>query len=524
MAKYFKDIIVIIFFFLPLLVFAVLMEISGMSLKTIIKELVFNGALLLIILTILLSTSNKLIKTVFTTFLFLFYSVLFIQIAVIQNFQNFIDNPTLYTVFETNLEEAQSFLNTYLKWYFLVSVIIFFFIVIKIISFYRISLNKHKLIFVLLVSLSAGLIYKFYECSVTLLTINTYSEYREFTSQLSKNITQKTSNYFTNVKNEEKEALYVVIIGESTSRRNMGIYDYDRDTNPELNKIKNELYLFNDVISPRTHTILSLDRVLSLGDFQNPDHNELGTVFQLANQAGFKTYWLSNQQPLGANETLVSLYAKATNEQYFVSNVYKSASKLDDVLLPMLDQVINDKNASKKVVFLHLKGTHIYYRDAYPSSFSYFNNEPKTKFPSKESFQTINEYDNAIRYNDYIVSEIIQKVKKQKKNSYVVYFSDHGDDVFQDTNSFGHFEGIGSNAMYEIPFILWLSEEYRQKNKDDFQDKLKRKYTLEDFIYSFSELSRIQFDQYQPEKSIFNNRFVYKKRMIQPGVNYDERN
>lgn len=524
MKNYLKDGAVFLYLCLPILIYMAMMGAYDASIRTIVKETVFNGAVLMLLLAAVFNINNRIVKGVFSAFLLFFYIILFIQIMVFYNFYNFIDNAILYTAFETNSNEIIGFIDSYGKWYQPVFVIFYLYIAGKILFSYRFSIIKYKIATVVLCIACLAVGYKFIERSISLLTIATYSEYQEFTSQLSKNITNKTSSYFTNAINKEEQALYVVIVGESTSLRNMGIYGYYRDTNPELSKMKDELYLFNDVISPRTHTILSLDRIFSLGDYKKPEHNELGTVFQLANQAGFKTYWVSNQEPLGVNETLVSLYARATSEQHFVTNTEQNSRKLDDALLPVLDRVIQDSLTSKKIIFLHLKGTHIFYRNGYPPSFEYFEDEPRTKFPSGEAFQTINEYDNAVRYNDYIVSRIIQRVKKQNTNSYVIYFSDHGDDVYQDYNGFGHYEGIGTNAMYQIPFIVWLSDEYKQHSGIDFNGKLERKYILEDFIYSFAELSRIEFDQFQPQKSIFSNQFIYKERLISPGVNYDERN
>lgn len=524
MKAFFRDFSTLFLLCLPLFVYLILMSVYDAVFKIIAKEFLFNGSMLLLLLSVLFATTNKIVKFIFSVFLLCFYSLLMIQVGVFYTFYNFIDQAVLYTLFETNTNEVKGFLDSYFKWYYIVFTLVYFYFVIRIIFSYRFTLAKYKIIPVLLVLACLGVGYRFFERSVLLLTANTYSEYQNFTSQLSNKIARKESNYFTNVENDDQEALYVVIIGESTSRRNMGIYGYYRDTNPKLNLLKDELFLFNDVISPRTHTILSLDRVFSLGDFHNPELNELGTIFQLANQAGFTTYWLSNQEPLGLNETLVSLYAKATHYQHFVTNTNKNSHKLDEVLLPLLDDVIQDKQ-SKKMVFLHLKGTHIFYWDAYPPSFSYFNDQPKTQFPSEEAFQTINAYDNAIRYNDFVVSEIIKKVRSRNTNSFVIYFSDHGDDVFQDNNSFGHHEGIGTNAMYEVPLVVWLSEQYKFKSPEmNIRNKLTRKYTLEDFIYSFSDLSRIRFDQFQPHKSIFNDQYIYKKRMVSPGVNYDERN
>lgn len=523
MKKYFKNSLIVLFLILPILIYLILMVLYNIPIKTIIKELAFNVSLLMLFSIVIWTIKSKSTRLLFTIFLMLFHFVLFVQIGILYTFHNFIDNTILYTSFETNFQEIIGFFKSYIKWYEVAIVFFYLYLLSKIVYSYPFYLFKHKWIPALCGIIFLGIGIRFYEQSVTSISLSAYIDYREFTDLLSKNITRKTSDYFTNVSNNDKEALYVVIVGESTSRRNMGIYGYYRNTNPELTQMKSELYLFNQVISPRTHTILSLDRIFSMADYKNPNHNELGTVFQLANQAGFKTYWLSNQQPIGANESLVSIYAKATNEQHFITKNPEKNYQPDEILFPILDNAIRDTSSPKKVIFVHLKGTHLYYKDSYPSEFEYFNDTPKTAFPSKEAHQTINDYDNSVRYNDFIVAEIIRKVKKSNKNSFVLYFSDHGDDVYQDTNSFGHYESIGSNAMYQIPYIVWLSDKYKQNSAINFDKYLHRKYILEDFIHSFANLTKIQFDQFQPKKSIFNDKFIYKKRTISPGINYDER-
>lgn len=524
MKNYKNGILLIFFLLLPILAITGVMFSNAFSLKIIAKELLFNSAILVFIVLIIHFINKKVLKNILGLLLLIpFYTILFIKIFTLINFFNFIDNAVLYTVFETNSSEISGFLDSYSKWYHVLIATLYVFCLVLLI--FKVNTNfkvKHTYYIEIMVLICIAISYRFYERSLSFLIFNTYLEYKTFSAEISKDISKSTSKYFTNVTNNDEEALYVVIIGESTTRNNMGIYEYHRDTNPNLKKIKNELYLFNNVISPHTHTILSLDKVLSLADYYHPENNKLGTVIQLANQAGFETHWLSNQKPIGANESLVLQYAKASKNQFYISNFDAENEKLDEILLPKLKETII-KKASKKIVFLHLEGSHMSYHRKYPESFDFFTDKPQTKFNTDEAHKIINEYDNSIRYNDYVVSQIIDLVKKANKNSYVVYFSDHGEEVFNDYEYFGHHEAIGSNAMFEIPFMVWTSDKYNEKSTIHFQDKLNRKYNLEDFIYSFSELSRIQFDQFQPEKSIFNTDFRFKKRLILKNVDYDQR-
>lgn len=99
-------------------------------------------------------------------------------------------------------------------------------------------------------------------------------------------------------------------------------------------------------------------------------------------------------------------------------------------------------------------GTHHHYENRYPDAFNIFKDEPQTKFKSRDNFEKINHYDNAVSYNDYIVSEVISKVNRTNLKSFVLYFSDHGEEVFDDIDMSGHNEDVYSKNMYDVPFVL----------------------------------------------------------------------
>lgn len=523
MFKFRNHIALLLFLLLPILVVTCCMILNDFALKLVFKEFLFNSAVLVINSVIVSLITNKWFNKIAALFLFIpFYVVLLVKIFTLINFFNFIDNAVLYTVFETNTHEIANFFDSYIAWHQILLASIYFVVLLYIIFSFSEKLKiKNQHITDVLILISIAVMYRFYERSLTLLTVDTFATYKTYSAEMGEEISKPTSNYFKNVVNTDDEALYVVIIGESATRNNMGVYGYYRDTNPKLKKLTPELYLFNDVISPHIQTILSLDKILSMGNHQAPQNNKLGSVIQLANQAGFETYWLSNQKPIGAYESLVSQYAKASKHQFYVSNLYDDKSKFDEILLPKLQKTI-EQPALKKMIFLHLEGSHISYHTKYPEHFNYFKSQPKSNFKTDEAYQIINQYDNAIRYNDFIISEIISKVKSTNKNSYVVYFSDHGEEVFNDYEYFGHHESIGSKAMFEIPFIVWLSDKYKQQSKLQLQYYIDRKYNLEDFIYSFSELSRIKFDQFDATKSIFSANFQSKKRIVLKDVDYDQ--
>ena len=63
----------------------------------------------------------------------------------------------------------------------------------------------------------------------------------------------------------------VLVIGESTNRQRMSLYGYPRATTPKLDALRDQLAVFDNVITPRPYTIEALQQVLTFADEQNPD-------------------------------------------------------------------------------------------------------------------------------------------------------------------------------------------------------------------------------------------------------------
>ena len=135
--------------------------------------------------------------------------------------------------------------------------------------------------------------------------------------------------------NHEENEVYVIILGESSSRSHMGIYDYYRSTTPMLENIKDDLLIYNDVVSPHAFSIGSISKALTLGNYESPSSISSGSIIQLANTSNFETTWLSNQRPIGIYESLITKISLSSNSQKFLtSTIARNNKVLDEDLLP----------------------------------------------------------------------------------------------------------------------------------------------------------------------------------------------
>jgi heptose-I-phosphate ethanolaminephosphotransferase len=132
------------------------------------------------------------------------------------------------------------------------------------------------------------------------------------------------------------------------------------------------------------------------------------------------------------------------------------------------------------------------------------------------------QYANAIYYNDYIVSGIIDKFREQE--ALVIYLPDHGETIYDNSNFAGHVEENPNRYMLEVPMIIWASDLFKVKYPEKWrqiQAAVNKPYMTDDMIHTVLDLVDIKTSEFDPAKSIINAKFdAGRKRMIQ-GRDYD---
>lgn len=82
----------------------------------------------------------------------------------------------------------------------------------------------------------------------------------------------------------------------------MSLYGYKIDSTPALRALakRGNLVVFDDVISPHSHTDLSLQKALTFSNYENastPWYMQQN-LLDILNSAGYETYWPSNQEAI----------------------------------------------------------------------------------------------------------------------------------------------------------------------------------------------------------------------------------
>ncbi|UVK90839.1 phosphoethanolamine transferase CptA [Pseudomonas sp. B21-051] len=320
------------------------------------------------------------------------------------------------------------------------------------------------------------------------------------------------------VADADKPSTLVLVIGESTNRQRMSLYGYGRNTTPELDKLKDQLAVFDNVITPRPYTIEALQQVLTFADEENPDlYLSTPSLVSMMKQAGYKTFWITNQQTMTKRNTMLTTFSEQADEQvYLNNNRNQNAAQYDGDVIEPFNKALTDP-AQRKLIVVHLLGTHMSYQYRYPPTFDKF--QDRTGVPAgvrDDQVPTYNSYDNAVLYNDFVVSSLIKDYAKSDPNGFLLYLSDHGEDVFDSAghNTLGRNENKPTAPMYTIPFMAWASPKWRENHDWNFAADLGRPYSSSHLIHTWADMAGLSFDELDRSKSLVSDSFKPRPLMI----------
>lgn len=319
----------------------------------------------------------------------------------------------------------------------------------------------------------------------------------------------------------------IFILGEATDRNHMQLYGYRLPTTPHLTSRyeRGEIFKFTDTIACSNHTSPAMARIFTFAEKDEPmnDWYLHANLFDVVRRAGYRTVWLSNQSPLGLWGNFDKYLAARCDEKFFVESEDEIANKrqIDGVLLPMLDDLLATKTATKNFWLIHLYGTHERFKERYPAEFEKFSATDEDK-PEDFQRQITAEYDNAVLYNDFIVDELIRRF--EDKNAVLIYISDHGMEVFDGSDFAGHsVEAAGNVHMIEIPALVWASKEFRERYPEKISAlnaAVDKPYRTDYLIHALLELMDIRTTSFDATKSILNENFDSSRPRIYNGKPY----
>lgn len=323
----------------------------------------------------------------------------------------------------------------------------------------------------------------------------------------------------------------IIIIGETLRKDFLHCYGFPLNNTPRIDSLvtNGEIILYNDVVSPAGETIGSLTKALT---YQTNDTGgkwyEFPVLTYVLNKVGYHVNWLSNQESSGVGLQPINVIANLSKECKYVNarsideEIDPTKTYYDEDVLPYLKDLTKSNNQTKEagfIQFIHLMGSHSFYKKRFPSNFARFSPDDIPVKRSKEKDQIVSDYINSIYYNDFIVAKIIEHYSET--NSLVIYFSDHGEIMFDDPKRPDYNDHDGSLPQgVSVPFMVYLSPKLRQEYPKLYariKSCRNRRIMLDLFTHSLTGLLGIQTKYTDPKLDFFSDEYQNSRRRIIEG-------
>ncbi len=255
--------------------------------------------------------------------------------------------------------------------------------------------------------------------------------------------------------------VYVFVIGEASRACNWQLYGYGRETTPRLAR-RNDICLFRNIVTQSNTTHKSVPMILS--SVSTDRHDELYRrtgLPALFNEAGFDTWFVSNQAPQGA---MIDNLADDADHVEYLSSDY------DMSLVERTGAIIRDNPDRDLFIILHCYGSHFCYHQRYPRDFARFMPDDNVSISEQHAQQLLNAYDNSILYTDHVLASLVETVEADGSCAAVLYCSDHGEDLLDDSRRrFLHASPTVTYYQLHVAAFAWFSEKYRELYPERFE-------------------------------------------------------
>lgn len=293
----------------------------------------------------------------------------------------------------------------------------------------------------------------------------------------------------------QPEKIYF-IIGETARRDHMSLYGYSVKTTPFLDSLYQSQTLdftFHRGVAPAPLTREALRIILSFASPVDgePFYKEKNVV-ELAQDAGYTAYWISNQDKMALGDGYVGFVSSRSDFMSFRDRF--NDGRLEDLNLVQLVSEKSEKG-KKQIFFIHLVGSHSAYDQRYDDV-------------DKQSIGgsgIVTDYDRSIHHTDRVFRAVYDLMKADPSAA-ILYFSDHGEVIGK-----GH--AMGWQQDYIVPFLA-MSNDSAVVNTSQIMDKYVDEESFintSSAIYIISEMLGYKIDDQQVSKSKADGKYVLNR-------------
>lgn len=314
-----------------------------------------------------------------------------------------------------------------------------------------------------------------------------------------------------------RRRLTIMVVGEAVRADHFSLNGYARNTNPLLEN--EEVINFSQMSSCGTSTAVSVPCMFSVLERKTYDDAEAQStenVLDVLARAGVNILWRDN------NSSSKGVADRLPYQNFRTSELNPECDDGECRDLGMLEELQNyvDRQSGDILIVLHQMGNHgpAYYK-RYPRSFEIFTPVCATNQLEKcQPEEIINAYDNAIRYTDFFLTQVIRFLQQNDVNFYTAlfYMSDHGESLGEKgIYLHGLPYWIAPEAQKHVAAFLWLDPALRASLPPETLTQIANiPLSQDNLFHTLLGLMKVQTEVYNASKDIFAvENFVVKKRL-----------
>lgn len=298
----------------------------------------------------------------------------------------------------------------------------------------------------------------------------------------------------------------VWVLGESFSRSHSPLYGYDKNTNPRLSALAEDssLVVMTDVVTHEDWTQKVLKSLLSTGR-GNDSFGKEPLFPVIMRKAGWHISLYDNEFFVKPGSTFFYEDAELSDMMFDSRNT--KTTKYDGELVKTA--TLRDTPA---MYIFHLMGQHFTYADRYTPEYRRFKaDDYDAKRFNPRQREILAHYDNATLYNDAVVADIIDRFSN--RDCIVIYFPDHGEEIYDCRDYFGHGNAISASDIayqIQIPMFIWFSDTFRAGHPDIVSCVNAARnlpVTTDDFSHFMLDLTGVRTKHFDPSRSFINSAY-----------------
>jgi len=262
----------------------------------------------------------------------------------------------------------------------------------------------------------------------------------------------------------------ILLLLEAITAERVGFYGYERNVTPNIDKLAEKSIVFTNAYSTATHT-----------DYAQPGITS--SRYMLTNK--YRTVYASNNPrkfiwDILKEDNYTTGYHSANDDEWQNMDDYLNYTNLDEYTTSRTDgetdygsgrqskdfdyrateralEWLNRTIEKEEPFFLYMNFQATHYPLVYPEEFSFYKPDEKELILKTTGEIHGNRYDNALRYVDAQVGQIIDFIETNNKteNTIIVITSDHGEDLQKRHGIGGHGNSIYNEELI-VPAVFFL--------------------------------------------------------------------